>query len=779
MVSVAPAAPDTWPVRFEVVAAQHAQDTVVIPGQPYSSAIPISNPGADSWSGKVTFTLLDFHETPCAAKIVPLTLAAGESRTLNIAFTPKERGIFKVEAKIAAGGKTWTRDVSSFAVWPRPTHPPRLDSFFGNHVNSWQTDLLAQASELGQGWNRDHDMLQATWWPRVEPDKGVWAYNSDGQLAGNLKYKMPVLGTFFGTPYWAAASGPLTKQEGTEFYPYGAVPNMDAFKEYVTHVVDHNKQSIHYWEIGNEPEVSSFWTGTFDKYAEKCKIGYEAAKAADPSCTVVVGGFTNSAWNWHEEVAKAGALRWADVISSHYYFGAEDVPENTYDWFKSVTDHWHALNAKYAQGRQLPLWDTEGGSSDTTWLRGLDYPNLPPESARGPMNWKHAAYGAVQSDAILQSLGVVRSFYYFQNNVGANADGYVNLSMLDVTLAPKPKLMARVVMQDQVDGAKFAGMVRRPGGRFWANVYQKENNGGSVVLWWVGENGKVKVTADWPGKLAEAVDLMGNSHPSTASPVVTDEPCYLHVAAPADEVIKALNTARLTVLYPAKELAKPTQATDAPDIPKLPPYAAPVENPKSLFTVDLRKFANMAFADTKQPGDPPGWAGEGPLNDLRTMPLGRQTFYGVPFDVIDPKTNGGKAVITLRGTNAAPGQPVSSTGIPLGNRTVRNLYFLHSSAWGSPAEIAHYTVHYADGQTVDIPVRIPVNSGDWWSAYQKGEQSKPAAVRVTNTTDGKPAWRYLRVWEWQNPRPDVPLASLDFVSASGASTPILIAVSGV
>ena len=160
------------------------------------------------------------------------------------------------------------------------------------------------------------------------------------------------------------------------------------------------------------------------------------------------------------------------------------------------------------------------------------------------------------------------------------------------------------------------------------------------------------------------------------------------------------------------------------------------------------------------------------------MPLGRQTFYGVPFQVLDPTTNGGRAIVTLRGANATPQLPEKVEGIPVGNR-VRCLYFLHTAAWGNPGEPGKYVVRYEDGQTLDVPLRIPGNTHNWWNGYDPSEESRPVPVRVTETGTGKPAWRYLRVWQWDNPRKDVAILSLDVVSNAGPSTPILIAVTGV
>jgi hypothetical protein len=41
--------------------------------------------------------------------------------------------------------------------------------------------------------------------------------------------------------------------------------------------------------------------------------------------------------------------------------------------------------------------------------------------------------------------------------------------------------------------------------------------------------------------------------------------------------------------------------------------------------------------------------------------------------------------------------------------------------------------------------------------------SKPVPFLARNTADGKPAYRYLRVLEWENPRPKKPVATVSIV----------------
>src|SRR5207244_128896 len=93
--------------------------------------------------------------------------------------------------------------------------------------------------------------------------------------------------------------------------------------------------------------------------------------------------------------------------------------------------------------------------------------------------------------------------------------------------------------------------------------------------------------------------------------------------------------------------------------------------------------------------------------------------------------------------------------------------------------IASYIVHYADGQTREIPVLYGKDVADWWFD----------ARHPLDPTDAKVAWRglneaakaygkSLRLYQtrWENPRKDEAVASVSFVSTVTLSAPFLIAI---
>lgn len=365
--------------------------SIVAPGENYAVEFPIENRGASEWAGTVTLSLLDFHESPLRTVTQSVTIPAKQSATLRETFSANEPRIYKVEVRLE--GTEVLAGIASFVVWPKDSALSD-DSFFGLHVNSWSEDLVAQAARLGFRWNRNHNMLQTTWWPRVQPEPGEFQWLHDPSLALNEKHGFRVLGQFFGTPHWAAAAGPLKPQKVSPSdspYPYGALPDFDAWREYVRQTVKRYKDRIQLWETGNEPDVSRFFNGSPEQFAELAAITYEMVKATDPNSTVMLAGFAPG-WPWVRRTAGGGAFKAADAISLHLYHPAAGDMEEFADRVAATVEFYKDLIRQHGRTEKMPLWQTEGGSSSTTWLRGIHLDRWPPATVLPAMNWSEAAF---------------------------------------------------------------------------------------------------------------------------------------------------------------------------------------------------------------------------------------------------------------------------------------------------------------------------------------------------------------------------------------------------
>ncbi len=187
--------------------------------------------------------------------------------------------------------------------------------------------------------------------------------------------------------------------------------------------------------------------------------------------------------------------------------------------------------------------------------------------------------------------------------------------------------------------------------------------------------------------------------------------------------------------------------------------------------IDLRQYVNMGFRDETAADQQGGWSDQGD-NDFRAMPVGTLTSNGVPVSIIDPSANGGRSCIVLKGANRAC-FPESVTGIRVGAKLSR-LYFLHATAWGNTNQtIGRYRINYQDASSIEIPLVDGSNIGDWYNPSQL-PQAQPALVTRNAAGNNIGLWQY----QWNNPNPELEIASIDFISKGDGAVPILVAVTG-
>jgi hypothetical protein len=204
---------------------------------------------------------------------------------------------------------------------------------------------------------------------------------------------------------------------------------------------------------------------------------------------------------------------------------------------------------------------------------------------------------------------------------------------------------------------------------------------------------------------------------------------------------------------------------------------APKGVPGPFGIVDLTGFADRGLVDTEAHG---GWMGLGPGYDLRGLAeqAGTKWLGGVPFDI---RPNMG-AIILRDAGSPADALPASVLQIPIGARA-RRVHFLSTCSkplrdYGSmyerlqwPRKIGEWVVTYEDGAQEQIDIVYRTVAADWNS--QLGP-TLGHTVWVGKTEAGARA--LLGDFAWPNPRPDVAIEAIDFVSSVTEIRPVLLAV---
>lgn len=190
-------------------------------------------------------------------------------------------------------------------------------------------------------------------------------------------------------------------------------------------------------------------------------------------------------------------------------------------------------------------------------------------------------------------------------------------------------------------------------------------------------------------------------------------------------------------------------------------------------TIDLRPVANTDLHGQGAPGVP-GWVGD-PDNDMAPLPVGRQEFQGVPFEIIDPAQHGRRACL---GLSWKDGYAREAT-VPVGHQA-GCVHFLHAlSSAQKPS--GRFVVHYASGRTHIEYILPGEHAASWFLPGTVGEVPRISG-HASPWRKGFPpfvvAWRgpnrkfddvAVFNYGWDNPWPADPIEKIVFqASANGA-----------
>jgi len=166
-------------------------------------------------------------------------------------------------------------------------------------------------------------------------------------------------------------------------------------------------------------------------------------------------------------------------------------------------------------------------------------------------------------------------------------------------------------------------------------------------------------------------------------------------------------------------------------------------------------------------------------NNLASLPKGRSTFSGVPFEVGGLLQLSGKKLQEW-GRNEYP-EAIKDIKI---SKSCRRLHLLHSAGGVYDPEgvtIAKIVVHYVDKSQQELNIITGVHVRDWWGDPKQAITGKNSVLTWTGTNPALakysgPKPRALRIYKttFENPQPEVVIATIDYVSTMQNSSPFLI-----
>ena len=222
-----------------------------------------------------------------------------------------------------------------------------------------------------------------TSWTSLEPLEGVWNWQPlDTWVAAAEQYRVPdILLTLGQTPPWASSN------PGDVNYIGAGAPapptDNQYWRDYITAVAQRYQGRIRYYEIWNEPNDPTYYTGTVAELAELTAEAYSILKSVDPENVVLSPAAY--APGYLDQLLQAGIASNVDMIAYHFY---ETPPEAAAAAIANVNLVMAQHNAS-----AIPVWATEGATGDNT--------TAPEDLAAAYLVRKylvHLAFGSIRFD---------------------------------------------------------------------------------------------------------------------------------------------------------------------------------------------------------------------------------------------------------------------------------------------------------------------------------------------------------------------------------------------
>ena len=183
--------------------------------------------------------------------------------------------------------------------------------------------------------------------------------------------------------------------------------------------------------------------------------------------------------------------------------------------------------------------------------------------------------------------------------------------------------------------------------------------------------------------------------------------------------------------------------------------------PKNL--LDLTEYYNAALGRAWHPGD----SG----NNLDILPAGLLQLGDVAFDV--------RGIIQLSGqslANSGGRFPPKISDIKV-EQSCQKIHFLHATGWkvNDGTQVGSYILHYANGNTQEIPIVYGDNVRDWNALNDNSNKLKNGEIAWSGSNKARLPVRLFKSI-WNNPFPELEIATMDYVSSMSPAAPFVIAI---
>jgi hypothetical protein len=333
------------PVQFDNVAVSAIGST----GTP--SATP-TKAVATATSKPVTSTPLSgtpTHTPVLPTKTATLPTTTPLSSTGTPAATPTTASTGFPVTSAAIKNKAGMNPEPSMRPWRYSG--PNPDGWFCQAPNCYQSSnpLTMVDTEMRLIANLGVGVVRVEFdWPLIEPSNGTYDWTRADYIVNEAnKYGLQLQPILVFTPSWAGSST-TTSPSSTSYWP-----------SFVRQVVGRYKNSVHYWEMWNEPDGGHYWTDGDQKYVQNILVpGYNAAKAVDSSAKVLLGAPSSANTAYLNDIYTYGGGSAFDIAGFHEYTNVLSA-----SGIQSDVNAVQAVLNNHGQGSK-PIWIGEYGYND-------------------------------------------------------------------------------------------------------------------------------------------------------------------------------------------------------------------------------------------------------------------------------------------------------------------------------------------------------------------------------------------------------------------------------
>lgn len=282
-------------IRFDVDTGNELH--ILKKGEEEKLAFLLTNTSVEAVCGTVFLKLRDFFGREIKRDF-RFSLRPSECRRLPVRL-PGDRsfGFWKAEAHIVTespGMEAFPETTFAYLRPAGPTGPEKDRHFlFGicTHTSRWSPhDRKLEAEAAGLCGAKV--VRTTSHWNTIQPKKDVWNYRDFDELVELYGAQGIQLQSSLGYgTRWAAPEHTRNSAKWTDWHR--AMPDLNAWRTYVSTTVARYKDRIRYWEIWNEPDLYSFARFGSDDYAKLLKAAWEEIKKINPEAVVMNGGFAS------------------------------------------------------------------------------------------------------------------------------------------------------------------------------------------------------------------------------------------------------------------------------------------------------------------------------------------------------------------------------------------------------------------------------------------------------------------------------------------------------